>query len=252
MFRSQLLVAVAVLVALLVSVIGIEEKRLESQRSKTSIAAVALSNAVAERDSTREISGLSSGLAKVLGDSLRLVEKRVVQRNQRADAVDAELGRTRLAHYIMKGAVDSLRRIGVARVVEDSARSVRRVHFDMRKAPYTVAADFEMPYPPDSLARASLSIALDPIRVDARVHCSKPDSLGVRIATVVASAPKWTSIQFDRVEQAAELCGPPAARVAVARAIRLSPMMIGVGRVMGVRAAPAWGVFVGVGFSLGS
>ncbi len=61
--------------------------------AQRSVAVVALtaSNLLAERDSSRLVANTNRQAAVLLGDSLRLVEKRAVQVEQRRDALDRAL-----------------------------------------------------------------------------------------------------------------------------------------------------------------
>jgi hypothetical protein len=128
---------------------------------------------------------------------------------------------------------------------------VRRASFGVRQPPYTVAADVEIPEHPDT-ARLSLKVALDPIHMDARVTCAAPNEQGIRSATVVAAAPSWATVQFDRVEQSPDLCASPALMRAPRPTRRFSSLLIGAGRVMDFRGVASWGLFVGIGVSLWS
>jgi hypothetical protein len=62
-------------------------------------------------------------VAKVLRDSLKLVEKQVVQTAQKRDALDAALRRERAARYPAAAVVDSVER--VVMVMDSGVRSAR-------------------------------------------------------------------------------------------------------------------------------
>ena len=85
------------LVAALVLTVRIEEWRLAAQRRRAAAVMVAESNRSAERDTTRDVAVESARVARLLGDSLRLVEKQVVQVSSKRDAIDRALGRERVA-----------------------------------------------------------------------------------------------------------------------------------------------------------
>ncbi len=55
------------------------------------VVALTASNLLAERDSSRLVANTNRQAAVLLGDSLRLVEKRAVQVEQRRDALDRAL-----------------------------------------------------------------------------------------------------------------------------------------------------------------
>jgi hypothetical protein len=246
MIRSTLLTALTALTVALVLTVRIEEGRLNAERTRTAQLALHATNLAAERDSTRAV-------AVELGDSLRIVEKQVLQVAQRSDALDKALGRERIARYIMKGAVDSLERVAFVTPAADSTDTIRRARFDVRQPPYTISANVEIPQPPDS-ARLSLRVALDPIHVEARVTCSPPNGDGIRTASVVAAAPSWATVRFDRLEQSPELCASPAlVRSAQSRrAFGFAPLLVGAGRVFNAGQPARWGIFVGTGFTFWS
>jgi hypothetical protein len=110
MAQSKMLWLILLLSATLGISIRTEEARLERQRARTTAVALQLENAVAARDSTRNVALKNGTVAHLLGDSLRLVEKRVVQIAQTADVLDDALHRERVAKYALNATIDSLRR----------------------------------------------------------------------------------------------------------------------------------------------
>jgi hypothetical protein len=72
-------------VALLVAVVRIEEGRVGWARQRMGEYALQAANTRAELDSTRRVDGVNARVARVLGDSLRLLKRLVVQRAQRRD-----------------------------------------------------------------------------------------------------------------------------------------------------------------------
>src|SRR5205814_611398 len=77
--------------------IRIQGIRLEHQQDRTTELALQASNAIADRDTTRNVALESKAVAALLNDSLRVAEKRVVQRTQAADSLDRALNRERAA-----------------------------------------------------------------------------------------------------------------------------------------------------------
>jgi hypothetical protein len=126
------------LVTALVLTVRIEEWRLGAQRRRVAAAMLVVSNESAERDTTRDVATHNARVAKLLGDSLRMVEKQVVQVSQKRDALDRALGRERVARYSATAVVDSLERFVAAKdsVVRDAAREVRIARFDVREEPF--------------------------------------------------------------------------------------------------------------------
>lgn len=241
-------------VALVVAVVRIEEGRVARARQRMGEYALQAANTRAERDSTRRVEGLNGRVARVLGDSLRLVERLLVQRAQRRDELDRALKRERLARYAMTVRAESLAAItrGVTKVeTTDTSSAMRRASFRIRQAPYTVAADVVLPRAPDT-GTMSIRVALDPMHVEARVSCTPADGSGIRVASISATGPAWADIRFDRVEQSAELCASPALAAQQRGHRRLGgiPLVIGAGPVFTPRGVVSWSVFVGAGYSL--
>src|SRR5512146_448955 len=227
-------IATAVLLWVIAFTVRVEETRLAREREHTGAALLAASNLSASRDSTRQVAQANARVARLLGDSLALVEKRVQQIVLHADALDRSLGRERLARYAAGAVVDSLERLataGVDTIMGARAREIRAATFNLRNPPYTISADVEMPPPPDS-AHIQLRIALDPIPVEARVSCTPADPGGIREATVSVSTPKWVAVRLGTIEQSPGVCASPA--LAPRRSSRsllgLRRLMIGAGR----------------------
>ena len=248
--------AVAVLVWVIAFTVRVEESRLARERERTGAAVLAASNLVAERDSTRQVGQANARVARMLGDSLGVVERRVRQVAQRADALDRALGRERVARYAAVAVVDSLSRVVAASVdtsANEHAGDVRVAKFNLRNPPYTVDADVAMPAPPDS-ARIQLRIGLDPIPIDTRVSCGPADAGGIREAMVSVATPKWASVRIGAVEQAAGVCASPALKPPNHRRslLGLRRLMIGLGPAIGTDRHWRWALFVGPGFVLSS
>lgn len=240
--------------ALMVVVIRIEEGRVARVRQRMGEYALQAANARAEHDSTRRVDGLNAGVVRLLGDSLRLVERLVAQRAQRGDELDRALRRERIARYAMTMRAESLAAVahGVTKAEPaDTSSSVRRASFRIRHSPYTIAGEVALPTAPNT-GTVSVHVALDPLHVEARVSCAPPDGSGIRAASVSATGPAWADIRFDRVEQSAELCASPALPVERPKHRWLGgvPLVIGVGPALTSRGAVSWGVFFGVGYSL--
>jgi hypothetical protein len=235
----------------LVVTVRVEESRVSKSRSRVAELALRAANVTAERDSTRNVVASERKVAGLLGDSLRVVERLVVQGAQRADALDRALGRERRARYQMVSTVDSLSRaVGSAAVVE-AADDMRRARFDVRRAPYIIGADVAIPAPPDS-ARLAIDVALDPIPVDVRVGCGAPDRHGIRAATVDAVTPAWATVRLERLEQVPEVCASPALTSSNKRGERqfaFSPLTAGFGRALSLDGRWSWALFLGGGFS---
>jgi hypothetical protein len=253
MVQSKMIWLLLLLCATLGISIRTEEARLERQRARTTAVALQLENAVAARDSTRDVALENGTVARLLGDSLRSVEKRVVQIAQKADVLDDALERERFATYELNATIDSLRQSAAA-VSTVSARSdARSATFNVRQEPFTVRAEVEMPPPPDS-ATLYMRIHVDPLNVQARVTCSEPNPWGVRSATVGTIAPPWADVRLGQVEQSPEVCNSDLRRRASRRSrfIQLAPVVIAAGRVVFPRARRPWAILFGSGIVIGS
>jgi len=236
--------------------ITVEQARIASVRRYASATALEISNLAAQRDSTHDAAIDNQRVAHLLGDSLKVAEIRVVQVTQHNDALDKALGRERVARYADNVAVDSLRRVvhaistDVQRSDAESLRTVRSAFFDIRQEPYTIAAQVDIPPPPDS-ARIELRVAIDPIPIETRVSCSKPDAQGIKMATVSASSPSWATVRFGRVEQSPDVCGSPGLNSSVqAHRGQLSRrLVLGVGRALTPNGW-RWAIFAGAGIGI--
>ena len=150
---------VLALVAALILTVRIEEWRLAAQRRRSAAALLVTSNESAARDTTRDVALENSRVATLLGDSLRLVEKQVVQVSQKRDALDRALGRERVARYSATAVVDSLERVVAARdsLVGNTTAERRVATFHVRQEPYTIDAEVE------SLGAAHAKLGMNPI-----------------------------------------------------------------------------------------
>ena len=247
---------VLALVAALVLTVRIEEWRLAAQRRRAAAVMLAESNRSAERDTTRDVAIENARVAKLLGDSLRLVEKQVVQVSSKRDAIDRALGRERVARYSATAVVDSLERVVAAAdsVVRGASREVRVARFDVRQEPYTIVAEIEVPPPPDS-ATMRVKVAVDAIPIEARVTCADIGS-GTREAAVSVRTPAWATVRIGSVSQSPEVCAVPQRAFEFTRRLAslmtlVSPrLVVGAGRAWGVDRQGRWVAFVGAGIAL--
>jgi hypothetical protein len=246
---------VLALVAALVLTVRVEELRLAAQRRRAAAALLVEVNRSASRDTTRNVALENARVARLLGDSLRVVEKQVVQVAQRRDVLDAALGRERAARYAATAVVDSLSRVvaasdSVVRDARDASRETRTARFDVRQPPYGIAAEVELPPPPDS-ATMRVRVAVDAIPIEARVSCIDGPG-GAREATVAVETPSWVTVRLGTVAQSPDVCTPaPLATSMRQRAwIETRRLVIGVGRAWGTDRRGRWAMFAGAGFAL--
>ena len=241
---------VIALVAALILVVRIEEWRLGAERRRAAAVLLSESNRSARRDTTRDVALENTRVAKLLGDSLRLFEKQVVQVSQARDALDRALGRERVARYAAPAVVDSLTRVVASDSVVRDPHEVRAAKFDLRQEPSTIVAEVEVPPPPDS-AKMRVKVAVDPIPIVARVACSDVGG-GAREASVSVETPPWVSVRLGTVAQAPEVCARSPARESFLHWPRLATrrLVLGVGRAWGVDRRGLWAMFIGAGIAL--
>ena len=236
-------IAALILLTIVLGVRGaVKDRQLNRERAWTSQLVLAAENVKAERDSTREVALENAKVAALLGDSLRVFEKRVVQISQKSDALDRATGRERRGAYTIEIAPAPLWGAFTApsRVAPDT--TTRTARFDVRQPPYTVSADVSIPRPPDS-ARMEVRVALDPVVADVRVSCSPVDSVGIRAASISATTPAWATVKFGRVEQAPDVCQPPV--IKRRRWFSFKPLALGVGRAANWGGKSDWALFIG-------
>ena len=240
--------AIGSIAVVLVLALGIQQHTLNAERHRAANLALGVVNERAARDTTHVVALENTNAAHLLGDTLAMFEKRVVQARQERDAMDRALRAERIARYTMESAVRSLRRDSVGAALDTIVGETRRAAFNIRDAPYDVHAEVEMPPRPDT-ARLSVRVRMDPLHLAVRLMCAAPDTNGIRAASITAETPSWASVRFDQVEQSPELCASPALskRAGVIGRFGFTPLVIGAGRVFGGNVPSAWGVFVGAG-----
>lgn len=250
-FTRSTLVA-AVICAGLAAAVAVKDHQLDNARERNGKLALEKTNAVAASTPTLVVQ--DPAVLKLLGDSVQMYRHLAVQQDQRADALDRALKLERIGKAEMVLQLDSLRRQSIASsqpVTEDSS-GIRRAEFHLRQAPYTVAADVELP-PAPNLGRLDLAIALDPINIGIRNWCSPPNADGIRTASTSATAPRWAPVRFGEVQQDPSLCASPALSP---QRSRLRPTFAAVaGRVFTpTKQDPlknGWGACVGAGIAIG-
>lgn len=204
--------------------------------------------AEAKRDTTRALAPATLPL----GDSLHAVQRRALQQEQRADALDRALGLERTAKLALEVKVRTLE-VEVRATTTASTRrdSTRRAVFDVRQAPFTVQADVELP-PPPAAGQLRVAVALDPVPVELRIGCAPDSGRAVRPAQVTAIGPAWADLRLRHVEQSPDICAVAARRSprSLSRALWSDRFGVFVGATLMRRsdASLATGLAVGVGW----
>lgn len=165
--------------------------------------ALAVDSAVAASSRTVERS-TESRVRKILGDSLRLFERRTVQAEMRADATDKALGTMAVAIHDIVNTINTSHTQTTANVA-DSA-DVRRSVFQVRDEPYTATATVALPRPPLK-GSLDLKIVTDSIKLGVRLSCGEPVR-GIKPASIVVTTPQWMHAEIQGGQQSPELCNP--------------------------------------------
>lgn len=176
-------------------------------------ATLARDSALAAADSTRAVSARA---ARLLGDSLRAVERRVIQVRQERDAFDRALRRERLALGTIRVTLDSFRTTASAPVstpLPDT--TVRVATFEVDSTAYHLTARAELP-PAPRAGTLHATVRLQPVPVELRLGCGAAVR-GIRPAFVTATVPPWARVELGPFTQDPELCRSPALQVPTRR-----------------------------------
>jgi hypothetical protein len=209
-------------IALAAALVGVavQTVRLDAARGKAVRAAVVSDSIAAAGDTSRTLS-----YDRLLGDSLRAVQRRAFQAEQRSDELDRALGLERAAKVQLSTLVSGLKAsVQSETVFVTNGDSVRRAVFDVREPPYAVHADVAIPEPPGP-ARIDLRVALDTLGLDVRIGCGSTRGEAVRPAFVTVVAPAWAFVRLGRVEQAVGVCSPLAVNAASGRRLVLRSLV---------------------------
>lgn len=201
--------ALAALLAL-VLVFGVQECRVRKAQRATGQQALAADTMQATHDTSRVVSLSPKDSARILGDSLRAVQRMVVQVVQKNDALDNAMRLQRVAMQQLTLAVQALNaHASSSAPVTESAEGARVAHYDVRQAPYTVRIDDTLPKPPGR-GRVAVGVALDTASVGVRIGCARANPAGIRSAEATVTGPPWLGLRLGRVEQDPSVCQSPA------------------------------------------
>lgn len=192
-----------IVVGVLLAALGVQSCRVRQAEQRAAEYALRADSVEAAADSTRVIS--TQALA-VLGDSLRGVERRVVQEQQRADGLDRALGRERIARAGLGVVVDSLRSVVLA-IQDTISEAGRHIVFHIDTVPFSGTA--EVTVPPVATPTLDLRLAVAPIPLQLRLGCGDAVN-GIRPATATAIGPTWATLTLDSLSQSPDLCRSPA------------------------------------------
>lgn len=188
--------------AVLVGMLGIRSCQLDRARVQLGKTALEADTLRASLDTTHVV---NVGLA----DSLRTVQRQVVQVRADKDDLDRTLGLERIAKAQLTAQVERLETIANSSApVTETPEGVRTAEFVVDSTPFHVNATVSLPRPP-GLGRISLGVAVDDIPLEARHGCSPPNDAGIRSAYLTVTGPEWARVRVDRVEQDPGLCRSP-------------------------------------------
>lgn len=188
-------------VVLALTVIGVlrtENAHLRRQRWEAQLARI---NAEARADTTRW----------VYGDSLRVVERMLVQEAIARDEIDRALRRETRAKASLRVQLDSMNLTATAPVIEDSAAGIRTAEFDLVSEVLTAKAHVVLP-PPPAPGQMDLHIRFEPIHLGVRIQCQEASAARPRSGAVAVTAPQWAKITLDEVTAEPDVCSPPLER----------------------------------------
>jgi hypothetical protein len=146
-------------------------------------------------DTTRIVSAKAQ---KVLGDSIAGVERRSIQIQMHADALDKSLGRISAVVTNLSATIRTLtvkNNPGTAVTLNGTDTTSRQSTFHVDSTPYHVVADVKLP-PPPRPGLIDLAIRIDTIHYSTRLQCGKPVD-NVRPATILVTMPKWLPVTID-------------------------------------------------------
>jgi predicted nucleic acid-binding Zn ribbon protein len=202
--------ALSLVVVAMALYVGYAKWQRHRAQARAADAALAADTTRAHFDTSHAATLSRQDSVKLLGDSLAIVQRLLVQRAQRQDDLDRALALQRIALVGLTAQVRQLvaRSTASAPTTEDTS-GTRRSHFDVRQTPYTLAADVTLPRPPGR-GDMAVRVTLDPATIGLRLGCSAANAQGIRSATATATGPAWLPLTLGRVEQSPELCASPA------------------------------------------
>lgn len=182
---------------------AMQSLRLEARQADIARLALTVDSVEAVRDSTRVL----------LDDSLRVVQRRILQVSQRGDSLDRLLGNERRARAVVAATVAPAHVATVASIEDGS----RQATFDVYGKPYRVFGKATLQN--ESGLKLDWVIRLDSATLDVRIGCANRRDRGIRSAEVGVVTPSWLEARVLSVEQDPEVCNPPRAprRSALAR-----------------------------------
>lgn len=200
--RTKLAIAAAGALLLL---LGVQTCRLAEANERARDNAFRADSAEAVADTSRDV---TAQLAKLIGDSVRASELRILQVTPDRDAVDRALARTSATVASLSATVRGLEAVLTADTgtTTEDVEGVRRATFTIDSTPYRGTAAVTMPRLP-APASIALDLRLDTARIAPRIQCGAPVS-GVRPASLLVTTPDWLTVTIDSVRSDPNVCNP--------------------------------------------
>jgi hypothetical protein len=203
---NRILVAIA---AALLAIASIQTFRLSRANAHADSNAARADSIAAASDSTRAVGEKAlNALRALYRDSVRAVERRVLQLQPKKDAADKALERSTAANASLTARIKQLEAV-TSGVVTTGDSNERKSDFRVDSAPYHVQASVTLP--PTGRGTLALRVALDSAVVSLRLQCGKPVG-GYAPATALLVTPIWLSARIDSVRQSPDICNPPPKR----------------------------------------
>lgn len=185
---------------------GVQTCRLRDAQARNSELAFSKMNDSARHDTTSKLALSRKDSLRILGDSLRGVQRMVIQERIEHDALDRATRQSRVVDAQLAAIVATLaRQITANQPVREDSSGTRTQTFDVDTVPYHAHADVSLPKPPGRGTMA-LRVSIDEARLGLRVGCGQPNADGLRPANAQVITPWWLTVRVDSVRQDPDVC----------------------------------------------
>lgn len=204
-------------------------------------AQLALLNEQARNSVLTDLTIGNSRLQQQLDSNTRIVGQLILQVPQVPDSISKALEATRRALVDLQVRVAGLRAETTARVVADTADSVRSATFRVNNPPHTGTIDVWLPRAP---LPGRIDVDLDPLvlTIDARIYCRDRQAL-----LTLSTEQSGFTLGTSRVEQDPDICFAPTSGQSSARKSGWA-IITGIGAAA-TRNGYGGAVFAGVGYA---
>jgi hypothetical protein len=204
--------AIVAAFGILLLITGLLSFMLKRERAAHLEQAFRADSTAAANDTTRAIALSRKDSIRILGDSLRGVERRAVQVvGITPDELDKALKRYSTSIIATVASIKPLIDVQRTAPVTVNAQDERKADFVVDSAPYHVKAAVALPAPPAN-GRIGISVRLDSARVSYRIQCGKAKDGGVKPASVEISSPPWLSMGITNATTDQNVCNPAPAK----------------------------------------